>query len=185
MARVYRKIYSAISTEIVPEDVLDYSLKLSTRLKELGFLYRVSGLTKLDRKFNQVQNQTSKQSIYESYFTCGDYRYRNLNKWALNRHVPTYRKIIDLDTAVKFERAASQVRFLVDDKSIYSDFLITWTMCGSESRADIHRNKSWKYGVPISTIALAEYSGVKVFNLKNPDALHRLYAFIQENYDFS
>lgn len=185
MGRTLNRSYSAISTEIVPENILAYSAKLSARLKELGFLYRFTGLTKLDKEFNHVQNQTSKQSIYESYFTCGDYKYRNLNKWALNRHVPTYRKIIDLDTAIKFERAASQVRVLVDDKSIYSDFLITWTMCGSESRADIHRNKSWKYGVPISTIALAEYSGVKVFNLKNPDALHRLYAFIQENYDLS
>ena len=185
MARVYRKIYSAISREAVPEDVLDYSLKLSTRLKELGFLYRSSALSKLDKTFNQVQNQTSKQFINESYFTCADEKYRNLNKWALNRHVPTYRNIIDLNTAIKFERAASQVRFLIDDKSIYSDFLIAWTMCGSESRADIHKNKSWKYGLTTSTIALAEYSGVKVFNLKNPDALHRLYAFIQENYDFS
>ena len=184
MGRILNKSYSAISTEIVPEDVLLYSEKLSTRLKELGFLYRSSGLTKLDIRFNKIQDLGSSEFIHESYFKSGNEKYRDLHKWALNRYVPNYKRIISPSTLVKYQGAVSQVRFLKDQESVYSDFLVCWTPCGSETRDDVIKNNSWKYGIPVAAISVASHSGVKVFNLQNRDALHRLYAFIQENYDF-
>lgn len=185
MGRILNKSYSAISTKVVPEDVLLYSEKLSTRLKELGFLYRFTGLTKLDDAFNQIQDSSSGQFIAKEYFTNGSQKHRDLHKWALNRYVPNYKRIISPSTLVKYQGAVSQVRFLKDQESVYSDFLICWTPCGSETCEDVIKNNSWKYGTPVATIAIASHSGVKVFNLKNPDALHRLYAFIQANYDLS
>ena len=185
MGRTLNRSYSAISTEIVPENVLAYSTKLSARLKELGFLYRSTGLTKLDIGFNQIQDSDSHEFISVSCFTSGSQKHRDLHKWALNRYVPNYKKIIKPETLVRYQRAVSQVRFLKNEESVYSDFLICWTPCGSETRDDVIRNNSWKYGIPVAAIAVASHSGVKVFNLKNPDALHRLYAFIQANYDLS
>lgn len=185
MGRALNKSYSAISTGVIPMSVFDYSEKLSGRLKELGFLYCSTSLTKLDIGFSRIQDLDSRKFIPSSAFIAGDEKHRDLHKWALNRYVPNYKKIIKPETLVRYQRAVSQVRFLEDGDSVYSDFLVCWTPCGSETRDDVIRNNSWKYGIPVAAIAIASHSGVKVFNLKNPDALHRLYAFIQENYDLS
>lgn len=185
MKRALSKTYTAISYKGLPKKMFIYSGKLSERLKELDFIYRSSGLTELDLGFNYVQSSKSHECIVESYFKAGIEKYDKLNMSNFNRKVVIAKRIKRDSTLLVYKRAMAQLLFLKDDKYIYSDFLVCWTPCGSETRQELFDNKGWKYGVSAAAIALGEYYKIPVFNLQNPDALHRLYAFIQENYDFS
>jgi hypothetical protein len=109
--------------------------------------------------------------------------YHNWHVATMKGHVPIYDWIKSPDTLMAYQRNLHQLS--QNGIHTYSDFLICWTPCGSETSKQLYVNKEWECGFVAASIAVANVRKIPVFNLRNSDALSRFYAFIQENYDLS
>lgn len=168
------KIYCCVSSDDVPREVILYARKLSVRLKELGFHYRFTGLTTLDKSMNFIQDSGS-STFYGEHLD-----YHNWHVATMKRYLPTFYRITSTITLEDYQRNLHQLS--QRGTHTYSDFLICWTPCGSETEDELYKNREWKHGFVAASIAIANVRKIPVFNLQKPDALSRFYAFMKENY---
>jgi hypothetical protein len=167
------KIYCCVSSDDVSSEVILYARKLSVRLKELGFHYRSTGLTILDKSINLIQDSSS-STFY------GQHDFRNWHIATMKQHVPIYKLIKSPDTLRSYQRNLHQLS--QNGINTYSDFLICWTPCGSETSKQLYVNEEWKCGFVAASITVANVRKIPVFNLQKEDCLNRFYGFMKINY---
>jgi hypothetical protein len=82
---------------------------------------------------------------------------------------------------VKLLHARNCYQVLGMDLNNPSEFFICWTPNGSETEAELDSYKMAEGGTA-TAIRLACRNDIPIFNLKNSDAVARLYSFLRSNY---
>lgn len=175
----FYKAYAGLGNEGAPPEALEVMTRISRRLAEQGFTLRTSG-EKSGPGLAFEQGAGGKSEIYipwkgfndrESKFMVG--RFLMPEAAALiKQFMPTFES---LKPAVQKIIGRNAHVIMGQDLRSPVRFLIVWSDDGIED-AKNRTAKSGYMGVPVS---VASSLRIPVFNLKNPDAIERLWKFIE------
>jgi hypothetical protein len=171
-------IYTGVGSrkvKAIPE-VYNYITKLSERLAHNGFTLRTDDAVGSDEAFRVGAGRvpSTPMEVYSAHDAEGDSR-------ASEMAAAMYPAWNRCSAKAKLLHARNCYQVLGMDLNTPAEFFICWTPNGSETEAELDLYKMAEGGTA-TAIRLAYRNNIPIFNLKNPDAVSRLYSFLRSKY---
>lgn len=172
----FYKPYTGLGDPKTPSEVLEQMTRIATRLQEEGFTLRTNG----DQQGAEGAFEKGAGDKIELHLAWRNFNKRNskINRVS-DEAVSVVKSFIPAHNSLKesvLRIIGSKVHAIMGEElKTPTKFFVCWSPDGAET-GDAVTPKTGYMGIPIK---VASSMRLPVFNLKNPDAMERLWKFVQ------
>lgn len=158
------KVYTGVGSRKAPDKILKLAENIANKLSLIGYTLRSGGADGMDKAFEK--GASKKRIYYASDATLA-------SMIIAEKFHPAWSS---MKSYGKMLHGRNSFQVLGDDLNTLSEFLICWTPDG----CICHQDRSIKTGGTGTAISIANYFGVKVFNLKRDDHKKKIENWIKQ-----